>query len=221
MKKISILVSSVFLLSCHQNRDTLQHTDPGNDSIVARTDTLPVAVLNRDDSATITVAQNRLIIPGKRIGLTSIGQKSEETARQLGKADDGDAAMGKSLGTWYSKSNRAYKTQVFSSISFGKDENIPRVKSIRINNPFFETANHLKAGNNLIEILQQFPAMLLAGYYETQAKKKVRIYDDSEAGIAFEIDDKDICVGICVHPAGEKAFSQYLPFENSFKVIEG
>lgn len=221
MKKIFI-IPVIVLLACNGNKDKAPAIQA--DSIVTTKTTAvdsATTPATRVDSSgeLVTIPANRLIVPGKSIGLTKIGQDAEQTAASLGKPDDGDAAMGKSISTWYSKNNRAYKTQVFSAIQFGTEGDIPKVKSIRINNPFFETATGLKAGSNLKEILVHFPAMLLTGSYKS-FNNAVRVYDDLKAGIAFEIDDKDICVGICVHVTDEKAFVQYLPFESSFKTIE-
>ncbi|MBC7937156.1 MAG: hypothetical protein H7Y86_17560 [Rhizobacter sp.] len=220
MKKLLICLPVVMLFACNHTKE--QNSQRSADSTAASNtravdSIMPVISV---DSTASAVPDYKLIVPGKSIGITAIGQKSEETGKDLGTPDDGDAAMGKSLSTWYSKNNPAYKTQVFSAIQMGKEEDMPRVKSIRVNNPFFETASHLKAGSNLKEILAQFPAMLLTGSYESSAKKPIKLYDDSEAGIAFEIDETDTCVGINVHTKGEKAFMQYLPFESSFVPVD-
>ncbi|RYY69801.1 MAG: hypothetical protein EOO13_08455 [Chitinophagaceae bacterium] len=216
------LIALAFLLSFFAcNQTSQKEAAPNSDSLSVTTASSKRDSINVSDSAAgATVVQNRLIVPGKSIGLTKIGQLGEETAKQLGKPDEGDAAMGKSLSTWYSKNNPAYKTQVFSVLKPGDKEIMPSVKTIRVNNPFFETNTHLKAGSSLKEILSQFPALLIVGTYTAANEKTIRLYDDSEGGIGFEIDEQDLCVGVCVHPSGDKAFMQYLPFENTFKPKE-
>ncbi len=171
-----------------------------------------------DSTATIIPA-NRLIVPGKSIGLTNINEPTETAMKSLGKPDAGDAAMGKSVNTWYSKNNPEYKTQVYSSTQFGSDGDRPVVKSIRITNPFFQTANGLKPGSHSKEIMAYFNGLLLSGSYRSP-QGTVKVYDDTKTGIAFEVNEQDICVGICVHEAGEKAFVQYLPFEESFTAAD-
>lgn len=220
MKKIILFFPAMVLFACNQQGMHQEQAMQKADSNAAQPDIRVADSLvanTRVDSSgkVMTVTANKLIIPGKSIGLTKIGQDAAQTAALLGKPDDGDAAMGKSISTWYSNNNRAYKTQVFSAIQFGTEGDVPKVKSIRINNPFFETATGLKTGSNLKEILVHFPAVLLTGSYKS-FNSAVRVYDDTKAGIAFEIDDKDICVGICVHVTDEKTFVQYLPFESSF-----
>lgn len=209
------------LFACNQGNDQKQviQTDTATKLNTQVTDSLVAGTRVDSSGKTVTIPASQLIVPGKSIGLTRIGQTAEETVAVLGKPDEGDAAMGKSLSTWYSKNNPAYKTQVYSSIQSGADGDMPKVKSIRINNPFFETVNGIKTGSTLKEILAQFPAILLTGSYRS-FNKTIKVYDDAQAGIAFEIDGNDICKGICVHSTDEKAHVQYLPFEGSFKVMD-
>lgn len=212
MRRFILCTAFAYLVACTPSveketaavKDTIDHTN--TDSSIAPN--------NRD-----TIQVHKLIVAGQSIGLTNIGQTAAEISALLGKPDEGDAAMGKSLSTWYSKNHPEYKTQVFCSIYFGADEDQPRVKSIRVNNPFFETSSGLKAGSHWKDIEKEFPGLLLVGSY-TQGKGKVKVFDDVVKGIAFEINEESICVGICVHSREEKGFLQYLPFENNFKVAD-
>lgn len=211
-----ILFAGLLLAGCRQSTEQVDHTSadtPTADS------SLPTTSLGKETTID-SVAPNKLIIPGTSVGLTMIGHTTAEVYQLLGKPDDGDAAMGKSLSTWYSKQQKGYKTQVFSAMQMGDSETMPRVKSIRVNNPLFETRSHLHAGSTLKEALTLFPALLLVGNYSAGAGKPVRVYDDSEAGIAVEINEQDLCVGINVHQKNEKAFAQYIPFESSFKPLQ-
>ncbi|RYF85152.1 MAG: hypothetical protein EOO03_13725 [Chitinophagaceae bacterium] len=207
----------LLLLSCNSQKEKTGSTTVATDTLKAIEPAQPV---NAPDSLTINVSPNQLIVAGKSIGLTAIGQTGADLSKNLGQPDDGDAAMGKSISTWYSKTNPAYKTQVFSSMQNGTAEDRPKVKSIRINNPFFQSYEGLKPGSHLKEILTAYPALLLSGSYKTANNKTVKVYDDFEKGIAFEINENDSCIGICVHTVNEKAFMQYLPFENSFQPVE-
>ena len=218
MKRSAFLPALVLLAAC--NSSVEKNTNTVADSTVqsTRPDSIPQVIST--DTATLTpVPANKLIVAGQGIGLTGIGQKSSELGATLGKPDDGDAAMGKSLSTWYSKTNPGYKTQVFSVIQYGENEDQPRVKSIRVNNPFFETATGLKAGSTWAAIEKEYPGLLLIGSYKSTAGE-VKVFDDIVRGIAFEINEQDTCVGICVHTREEKGFLQYLPFENNFTPVE-
>ena len=47
----------------------------------------------------VSVAQ--LVVPGKSIGQTKLKEDAVLVYKKLGRPDAGDAAMGKSLATWY------------------------------------------------------------------------------------------------------------------------
>lgn len=211
--KILTLLLLTALFSCTQQSSRETGTTKNNMQDIAAADSLAVAA--PADSPVVAVPANRLIVPGKGIGLTSINEPTETAMKNLGKPDEGDAAMGKSMNTWFSKNNPGYKTQVYSSTQFGSNGDRPLVKSIRITNPFFQTANGLKPGSHYKDILASFNGLLLSGSYKSP-QGTVKVYDDTRAGIAFEINEQNTCVGICVHEAGEEAFVQYLPFEGSF-----
>lgn len=217
MKLLYLLTAAMFF-SCHGNKTTGTAAVNSKDSSV---NDMPTQVLDSlkpnmpVDSSMATIPANQLIVAGKSIGLTHIGQPTEEAIKHLGKPDAGDAAMGKSVSTWFSKKEPQYKTQVYSSIRFGSDGDKPSVRSIRVTNPFFVTANGLKAGSRLNHILTSFNGLLLSGSYKS-GKETIKVYDDTKQGIAFEINEQETCVGVCVHATGEKAFVQYLPFEETF-----
>jgi hypothetical protein len=218
MKRWIILPGLLYLMACNPAAEKNTTTNVDSLAIINKPDSITTA--NNIDTVNIRpVPANKLIVAGQSIGLTRIGQKSSQLIAVLGTPDDGDAAMGKSLSTWYSKNNPQYKTQVFSSIQFGADEDQPRVKSIRVNNPFFETASGLKAGSSRADIEKEFPGLLLIGSY-TSAPGNVKVFDDIVRGIAFEINEQNNCAGICVHTKEEKGFLQYIPFENNFKTID-
>ena len=217
--KIYLVLCATVLFSCTQKKTG---TEPAKDSILDVSSAQAGDSLltgTPADTSMPAVPANRLIVPGKSIGLTHINEPTETAMKSLGKPDAGDAAMGKSVSTWFSKNNPGYKTQVYSSTQFGSDGDRPVVKSIRITNPFFQTVNGLKPGSHYKDIMASFSGLLLSGSYRSP-QGNVKVYDDTKTGIAFEINEQEICVGICVHEAGQKAFVQYLPFEESFTAAD-
>ncbi len=156
------------------------------------------------------------IIPGQRIGQVTLGDSPEKAFAALGPSDAGDAAMGKSISTWYSKENAAQKHQL-NIYSVRERTGLPdetvRVHQVRITSPQFTLAeNHLKTGSTLAQIRNHFPQVTPIAYYTPQGQQRAYVYDAAEQGIAFEITGPDsVCVGITIHVTGSGATERYLP----------
>lgn len=218
MRLIIISGLSFCFVACnesnHKNADVARH-----DTIVVR-DTMQSqsAVTDTGRNAISTaVTMERLIVAGKQIGLTSMNENANAVAEKLGPANDGDAAMGKSIGIWYAKNDRSHYTKIFFTTNFGDSDEAKRVNHIRINSPYFSTAEHLSVGSSLHDIKQYYPAIKINGTYSSDDKRsKITVYDDQEKGIAFETDLENNCVAISVHRPGEKAFQTYLAFFNDY-----
>ena len=168
-------------------------------------------------SAGDTVEKARLIIPGKSIGQTSITEKTTEVYKRLGPADFEDAAMGKSMSAWYSKANGTqaagmYKTMVYATTNMGDENEASRVNQVRITSPYFMTKEKIGVNSTLETITAAYPKVKKQEAFSGQ-NKNIAVYDDETGGIAFEINSSGRCVGVCVHPAGERAFNTYLSFE--------
>jgi predicted secreted protein len=158
------------------------------------------------------VPSYRLIVPGKRIGLSSLNAKSSLLLKSLGKPDMDDAAMGgKNLSTWYSKAvvhgtdTVINETDIyFTTPNFGMRNQVSLSNCIRITSPYFVTKQQLGTGSSLSSILKYFPKIKrTASYISPKTKQDVFIYDDSKGGIAFEIDGQQQCTGIMIHKPGE------------------
>jgi hypothetical protein len=154
------------------------------------------------------------IEPGKYIGNTKIGAAMEETAKQLGPANGGDAAMGKAWGIWYRKNaDNSLDSSRFLAIYSAVDGNEPahHVKQVRINTASFKTAKGIKVGSSLASIKKAYPQISRAGIYENPVShKRIELYDDTKRGIAFEITGKK-CTAVTVHKSGED-LNTYLQF---------
>ncbi len=162
-----------------------------------------------------TAAQ--LIKPGKGIGRISIGDRGEAVTEKLGRADGGDAAMGKAWSVWYSKpgadakDTARYSTAVYTARQMGVGDEASLVKQIRVTSPFFKTQGNIRSGVALSETLAQFPQATKVSSQGSKHQKFV-MYDDVEAGIAFEIDEKAVCIAINVHAPGEAVTATYMAF---------
>lgn len=155
------------------------------------------------------------IIPGQRIGKVYVGQTTEQVIKLLGQPDSGDAAMGKALSFWLSKS--AQEPRHYLAIYFTRSTaNSPQMlaRQIRVNSPRFTTPEDtLRTGSPLKKIRKQHPQLRPIGFYtHPQQQYQVYIYDAPEAGIAFEVRTTDsTCTAITVHQKGEEMTNTYLP----------
>lgn len=157
-----------------------------------------------------TVSPSQLIIPGRSVGHTFLNESTAAVEKKLGLADDGDAAMGKSLYTWYNRHDTSgFQTSIYSETKMGVDDT-SRVKLIRITSPWFMTGERLGAGASLKSITAHYLVTKVASFAEHN--RKVDIYD-TDKGIAFEIGaDNELCSGIIIHEASRPVGPTYLPF---------
>ncbi|WP_163916956.1 hypothetical protein [Pontibacter burrus] len=152
-----------------------------------------------------------LIIPGLRIGQVRLNQTAEQVSNKLGKPDSGDAAMGKALSYWFSKSKRSHVVAVYFSHSYTDGpEDYLLVRQVRVNSPAFRTPENIGAGNNIATIRRHYTIAPIA-YYQV-GRQRIYIFDDDAKGIAFEMAVPDSsCIAVTVHKAGEDVTNSYLP----------
>ena len=160
-----------------------------------------------------SVPATQLIVPGKSIGQTKLKEDDKLVFERLGRPDNGDAAMGKSLATWYAALNPSgYQTQVFfSRYMGGMDDITSRVKQIRVTSPYFKTVEGIGAGSTLKQIHTFFKARKTAAF--TENKQRYFIYD-THKGIAFESNASGKCTGVIVYLLGGRGGFTYLPFHS-------
>lgn len=164
-------------------------------------------------------AVNDTIVAGRSIGKTYINEKMELLGAELGKPDDGDAAMGKAISIWtIDPSGRGTDTithtiTVYSTTNFGAKDEAPKVESIRITSPYFKTPEMVRSGSTLAFIKLQYPTIKkpTATYTDKKTGEEITIYDEQKQGISFEISPSGKCIGIGVHKPGKKITDAYLP----------
>ena len=209
LKHCFILSAAILLCGCMQNRKDAKATD-----------TVASQVSVNDTTGEKPVPHEQLILPGQGIGDISINEDADTVFSKLGKPDASDAAMGKSLATWYAKHDTAgYKTQIFFSKQMGTADETSRVKQIRITSPWFKTMDYMSTGMHLqtIDSKKEFNLKKVAQY--TEAGKQYSVYDAAESGIAFEINDKNVCTGIIVFEPGKGVTTTYIAFHNNMQTI--
>lgn len=210
LKHCLLAAIAILICGCVQNKPKSKATDT--------TATTEVGI--SDTTGEKPVPAEQLILPGQSIGTISINESADSVSRKLGKPDAGDAAMGKSLATWYAKHDTSgYETQLFFTKQMGTADETSRVKQIRITSPWFKTMDYMSVGMHLqtIESKKEFSLKKSAQY--SDGNGQFFIYDDADAGIAFEIDDKNVCTGMIVHEPDKDATSSYIAFHPNTQLI--
>ena len=196
--KFVILLLALGIVSCNNKKDAEENVNVVADSIPA-TD----------------VSDKMLIVPGERIGNIFIGQNADQLESILGKADLSDAAMGKAWLTWFSKVSTGITGNELNVYTAYRDDDPDLtekvVHQIRITSDEFKTAKGISTGKTLEEVKQQYPDIELSGKYDHETPNPVSVYDDAEAGIAFEMEN-DICTGIIIHSKDKKVGDEYISF---------
>lgn len=209
LKHCLLAAIAILMCGCVQNKPKLKTTD-----------TATTEVGMSDTTGEKPVPAEQLILPGQSIGTISINESADSVLRKLGKPDAGDAAMGKSLSTWYAKHDTSgYETQIFFSKQMGTADEASRAKQIRITSPWFKTMDYMGIGMHLQTIASKKEFSLKKSAQYTDGGKQFFIYDDADAGIAFEIDNGNVCTGIIVHEPDKDATSSYIAFHPNTQLI--
>jgi hypothetical protein len=195
MKKIIWLFMGIGFISCSDKKAKTIESTPVSDTIA---ETILVK----------TTDKKQLIVPGKSIGLTHLGQNAE-TLAALGRPDFSDAAMGKAWSTWYSKDDKKNELSIYTTY---KDSEMTEkvIRLIRITSPEFKTKEGISTGSSVNTIRNSYPKLILCGKYK-DAEGTVEIYDAVDLGIAFEI-RKENCISIIIHETGKKVTDEYITF---------
>ncbi len=155
-----------------------------------------------------------LIVPGRSIGGTALGEPYEAVEARLGTPDASDAAMGKMMATWYAGHNPGgHQTALFFTRNMGAADETSRVRQVRVTSPYFKTAGGLGVGAPLQAIEQQYALEPVAAYEENGTRYRTMGAD----GILFEIGPGDRCVGIIVARKGDGP--PYLSFHPDARVL--
>jgi hypothetical protein len=162
--------------------------------------TMPASA-KADTSITKGLSPDRMITPGGGIGKITIGENADSTIAALGKPDGGDAAMGAQTLTWYTNhDSTGYQINVYAHRNMGAaDEAISRVRVIRVTSPAFNTSERVHTGMPFGEIKKHFRVNMRP---VSKTADKYAIYEDTRAGIAFEVDHQNNCSAILVFAWG-------------------
>ncbi|RYE28858.1 MAG: hypothetical protein EOP42_15775 [Sphingobacteriaceae bacterium] len=203
--KIFFWYGLFLLTACNQPQTKSDQTKNAADTVFSTT-----ISAEEKSVAEKPVAAAALITPAKSIGKISLKESADSVYKDLGKPDSGDAAMGKSLSTWYSDHDpKGYQTQIFCTRNMGNaDENVSRVKQIRVTSPYFKTKEEIGVGATLMQIQSRFKVIKTASYADK--KPPYQIYDDQK-GIAFEILNGK-CRAVIVYLPGDRGGITYLSF---------
>lgn len=120
--------------------------------------------------------------------------------KKLGKPDEGDAAMGKAVATWFEQHDTTgYALSIFTARDMGnRPEAI--IKQIRVTSPAYKTEHGIGPSSALAGIQKAFNLKEAKGYQLNQ--EKIAVFADP-SGIAFEINKEGKCIGVVVYPKGD------------------
>lgn len=201
-KSVVVCVFYGLFAACQQSQTKSTQTKKVADTVFS-------TIISAEEKQVIAAA---LIVPGKSIGHITLRENADSVYKALGKPDSGDAAMGKSLSTWYANHNpKGYQTQIFCSRYMGPpDENTSRVKQIRVTSPFFKTKEGIGTGAVLAQIQAKFKVIKTASF---KNKKPPYAIFDNQKGIAFEVSGGK-CTAVIIYLPGDRGGINYLPFHS-------
>ena len=206
--KLPLYIALLFsLLSCQPHENSKQAESPNPAAPVADTTAAAPALPAPPDSA-------YLIVPGGSIGRINLGMPATELQDIMGKADSGDAAMGKSLQFWLSKDTQKPRQYVaiYTVNDFDGSGSPPEVRQVQVTSPDFRTGSGVGPGSTLAAIREQFRQLEPLAYYTNEAGRQVYIYDAQAQGIAFEVTVPDsISTAVTIHTKGADVTDTYLP----------
>ncbi|OMP74571.1 MULTISPECIES: hypothetical protein [unclassified Chitinophaga] len=187
--KTNLILALLILAACNSKPGAVSEKDS---TIAAPAAPTPVAV---PVPSTDPVAPNEayLIVPGKAIGNTHINDNMDSVIKLLGKPDDGDAAMQKSVVIYY---KGAYATSILSARNPDGDNPIAKVKQIRVTSPAFKTEDGLHVGSSIDELNAMYQLRKTTTY--TGAGGECTVWDAGH-GIAFETDPAKNCIAVIVY----------------------
>lgn len=207
---------TLMLFSCQTNSpETKTPTKTQLPAVSSGVSNLEDKPAGATENLPVTVATNRLIIPGKSIGQTALNMKGDTVNQLLGKGDRQDAAMGKAWVVWYAKpaapDTLPKETTIYFVTNMGGPDEASRVKQIRVTSVFFKTAAHLGVGSHLRALQKAYPQLSSPQTYTSpQTGKSITILDDKTSGIAFEINAAHICTAVVVHEPQQPVNTTYI-----------
>ncbi|MBE7175198.1 MAG: hypothetical protein INR69_02265 [Mucilaginibacter polytrichastri] len=223
MKVKHLLLLPFFFAACQSASDSSSAADSA--AIESENATAP-----SDSQATAidtfkNIPDTKLIVPGKQIGETRIGETDKELFSVMKKPDAGDAAMGKAWSTWYSKPSPGdtdttrHETNVFTVRRNGVDNDTAKVKLIRVTSPFFATKTRVSANRPMDYVQKVFPGIKKVATFPDK-NGEMSVFDDQAAGIAFEAQGEGktaVCRAVIVHAPGTPLLDDFMGLHNDLK----
>ncbi len=167
-----------------------------------------------------TTDQRFLVVACRSVGEITIGADMEQVSQKLGKADAGDAAMGKAWGIWYGTDSTGGQRNEIAIYSTYRDTSmrVKDVKQIRVTSDKFKTADGFSLGTTLTALQSKFPDLKQISRYENAQKDTVLVYDSKKSGISFEF-LKDKSIALTVHPENVAVNETYLTLHPEWKIV--
>jgi len=169
-----------------------------------------------DTNSIVKNLKDWLLVPGTSAGKTKLNENSAEVFKLLGRADGGDAAMGKSVAIWYTDHDSTANSIAIYAVRDTGDDPIALLKQIRVTSSQFKTTEGVATGSNLANIKNYFTLTKTEDYKDDG--KSYTVYSNNK-GIAFEMSSNDKCVAIIIFEAGKTVPGTYLKFRTTNKFI--
>ena len=192
-------------------------------SIVSPVLVLSIIFLSSNVWSAHAQAQHRLIVAGQSIGRLKIGAEMDSAVKSLGATSDEDGASGRLRLTWISKGSKSQRLDVIGERDFNATRNVDAfyIRQMRVTSPFFRLRNGIKTGDSLRKLQEHFPDLRVVGTSKF-AGHRATVYDAKNAGIAFEISEKDKrrpVLSIIVHRKGRRVNQDYLMAVQGFESL--
>lgn len=216
-----IIICSVILGCQSAEHPAIKAVDSATvpvDSLNGQVDSQKQAVSPLADAKdTASQGGDWLLQPGIAAGKTAINAKAEEIYARLGKADGGDAAMGKSIAIWYNNhDSTAHSIAIYTIRDTGSAPSAI-IKQIRVTSPTFKTKEGIHPESTLSEIRKVYQVTRSEAY--KSEGESYTVYS-SKAGIAFEINAAGECTSVIIFEAGKPSATTYLKFRTTDKFIQ-
>ena len=165
-----------------------------------------------DTLATTNKEADWLLQPGIAAGKTTINETADQVYARLGKADGGDAAMGKAISIWYNNHDSTAHSIAIYTVRDTGDMPPARIKQIQVTSPSFKTEEGIHPGSTLTEIKKVFPVTRSEAYKSDG--ENYTVYS-SKQGIAFEINAAGVCTSVIIFESGKQSATTYLKFRTT------
>jgi hypothetical protein len=214
---IALPLLCLLLANCTSENKNIDSFQDSSSKIVENTvNAKKVDTIASDTNSVINNSKDWLLIPGTSAGKTRLKENSAEVFKLLGRADGGDAAMGKSVAIWYTDhDSTANSIAIYTARDTG-DAPKALVKQIRVTSSQFRTTEGVATGSNLATIKNYFTITKAEDYKDDG--KSYTVYSNNK-GIAFEMSSNDKCVAIIIFEAGKTVPGTYLKFRTTNKFI--